>query len=105
MLFGLVIWATFSFIPTNLLYGERPDFYLLAEFPPEGSFLEFGPTISSGYVSINSQLSSSMFDGSCFMNTSVNSYNSDPGGGNEDSHDTNFIIYGESSDEADFLSV
>lgn len=61
--------------------------------------------IGSDDVSLHSQLSSCMFDGSCFMNTSDSSYNSDLGSGNEDSHDTSFIIYGESSDEADFLSV
>lgn len=94
-----------SFIPTEQLYRERPDFCLLAEFPPEGSFLEFGQMMGSDDVSLHSQLSSRMFDGPCFMNTSDSSYNSDLGSGNDDIHDTSFIIYGESSDEADFLSV
>ncbi|WOG83683.1 hypothetical protein DCAR_0102860 [Daucus carota subsp. sativus] len=94
-----------SFIPAKQLYGERPNFCLQAEFPVEGSFIEFGQMIGSDDVNVPSQLSCHMSDGSCFVNASDSCYNSDLGSGNEDSHDTSFIIYEESSDEADFLSV
>lgn len=69
------------------------------------SFIEFGQMIGSDDVNVPSQLSCHMSDGSCFVNASDSCYNSDLGSGNEDSHDTSFIIYEESSDEADFLSV
>ncbi|KAL8089472.1 hypothetical protein AgCh_039079 [Apium graveolens] len=92
--------------PSYMGQSDKPDFCLLAEFPPEGSsFLELAPMIGRGDESLHSQLSNHMFDESCFMNTPDSSYNSDLGSGNEDSHDTSFIIYGESSDEADFLSI
>lgn len=61
--------------------------------------------ISSDDVSLPHQQSCHMSDGSCFVNTSYSCYNSDLGSGNEDNHDTSVIIYEESSDEADFLSV
>ncbi|KAL8100806.1 F-box protein SKIP17-like [Apium graveolens] len=94
-----------SFIPAEQLFRERPNFSLLAEFPVEGSFIEFGQMISSDDMSPPQQLSCHMSDGSCFVNTSDSCYNSDLGSGNEDNHDTSVIIYEESSDEADFLSV
>lgn len=55
--------------------------------------------------SMHSQLSSHTSDGSPFIHSSDSSYNSDQGSGNEDSRDSSFIIYEESSDEVDFLSV
>ncbi|KAM7521599.1 hypothetical protein LguiA_011501 [Lonicera macranthoides] len=97
-----------SFIPVEQLVRERPGFCLLAEFPPEGSFAEAEEMISSDInsdFSMHSQLSSHTYDGSTFIHSSDSSYNSDQGSGNEDSHDSSFIMYEESSDEVDFLSV
>jgi len=56
-------------------------------------------------ISLPSQLSSHTSDGSVFMSTSESSYNSDQGSGNEDGQDANYVIYEESSDEIDFLSL
>ncbi|KAK3018357.1 hypothetical protein RJ639_004769 [Escallonia herrerae] len=95
-----------SFIPVERLLAVRPDFCLLAEFPPEGSFAEIdqmvGNDVNSGFSEPYS-LSSRTSDGSLFM-TSEFSYNSDQGSGNEDSQDLSFVANDESSDEVDFLS-
>ncbi|KAL6968315.1 hypothetical protein U1Q18_034119 [Sarracenia purpurea var. burkii] len=99
---------TSSIIPVKQLLGERPGFCLLAEFPPEGSFIEAEQMTGSDPCSdfgSPSQTSSHTSDGTLFMSSSESSYNSDQGSGNEDGRDSNFIIYEESSDEVDFLAL
>lgn len=54
-------------------------------------------------VSLPSQLSSHSSDGSLFMSTSESSYNSDQSSGNNESRDSGYAVYEESSDEVDFL--
>ncbi|XP_052170129.1 F-box protein At4g02733-like [Diospyros lotus] len=94
-----------SFIPEKQLLEERPGFRLLAEFPPEASFVEIDQMIGSDYSDFSSpsQPSSHTSDGTLFVSSSEGSYNSDQGSGNEDGRDANFVIYEESSDEVDFL--
>lgn len=97
-----------SFIPIKQLLEQRPDFRLVAEFPPEGSFVEVEQMTCSDLNSDTSlplQLSSHTSDGSLFLSTSDSSYNSDQGSGNEDSQESSFVMYEESSDEVDFLSL
>ncbi|KAM7495982.1 hypothetical protein LguiA_020396 [Lonicera macranthoides] len=89
-----------SFIPVEQLFGNRPDFCLLAEFPPEGSYND-GSDGNSDF-SMPSELSSRTSDGSTFVNSSESSsYNSDQGSGNEDTRDTSSLLYEESSDEVE----
>lgn len=95
-----------SIIPVKQLLAERPDIYLLAEFPAEGSYLDIDQMIDSMQdieVFLPSQLSSSTSGGSMFMSSSESSYNSDQGSGNEDGRDASYVVYEESSDEVDFL--
>ncbi|KAM7501345.1 hypothetical protein LguiB_000249 [Lonicera macranthoides] len=93
-----------SFIPVEQLFGNRPDFCLLAEFPPEGSYND-GSDGNSDF-SMPSELSSRTSDGSTFVNSSESSsYNSDQGSGNEDTRDTSSLLYEESSDEVEFLAL
>ncbi|CAL5425234.1 unnamed protein product [Camellia sinensis] len=99
---------TTSVIPVKQLLEERPGFCLLAEFPPEGSFVEIEQMIGSDTYSdfsSPSQPSSHTLDGMLFMSSSESSYNSDPGSGYEDGQDSSYVIYEESSDEVDFLVV
>ena len=56
-------------------------------------------------ISLPSQLSSHTSDGSMFMSFSESSYTSDHGSGNEDGRDAGLVIYEESSDEVDFLTL
>lgn len=56
-------------------------------------------------LSLSSQLNNHISSSSIFISSSENSYHSDQGSGNEDSHDSNYIIYEESSDEVDSLSL
>ncbi|KDP21452.1 hypothetical protein JCGZ_21923 [Jatropha curcas] len=94
-----------SIIPIKQVLEARPDMCLLAEFPPEGSFIDVEQMIDSelnSEVSLPSQLSS---DASLFMSTSESSYNSDQSSGNEESRDSGYVVYEESSDEVDFLVV
>lgn len=56
-------------------------------------------------ISLPSQLSFHSSDGLVFLSTSESSYNSDHGSGNEDGQEANYVIYEESSDEIDFLSL
>lgn len=44
-------------------------------------------------------------DSSVFISSSESSYNSDQGSGNEDSRDSSYIIYEESSDELDYFPI
>lgn len=44
-------------------------------------------------------------DSTVFISSSESSYNSDQGSGNEDSRDSNYIIYEESSDELDYFPI
>ncbi|KAJ9171971.1 hypothetical protein P3X46_015264 [Hevea brasiliensis] len=94
-----------SIIPIKQVLEARPDICLLAEFPPEGSFIDIEQMIDSelnSEVSLPSQLSSPTSDGSSFMSTSESSYNSDQSSGNEESRENR---YEESSDEVYFLVV
>ncbi|CAL5436980.1 unnamed protein product [Camellia sinensis] len=100
-----------SIIPVQQLLEERPGLYLLAEFPPEGSFCSFdviehlsGDDPHSDF-SLPSQMSSHTSDGtSLFLSSSESSYNSDQSSGNEDGRDAGYLIYEESSDEVDLFA-
>ncbi|KAJ7972783.1 F-box family protein [Quillaja saponaria] len=97
-----------SRIPIKQVIEERPDIYLLAEYPSEGSYIEIDQMFDAelnSEISLPSQLSSHTSDGSMFMSTSDSSYNSDQGSGNEDGRDDSYVIYEESSDEVDFLAL
>ncbi|KAF2325197.1 hypothetical protein GH714_025098 [Hevea brasiliensis] len=94
-----------SIIPIKQVLEARSDICLLAEFPPEGSFIDIEQMIDNelnSEVSLPSDLSSPTSDGSFFMSTLESSYNSDQSGGNEDSQ---YNHYEESSDEVYFLVV
>lgn len=60
--------------------------------------------LSDDTASSPSLPSSHTSDGSIFVSSSESSYSSDQGSGNEESQDTSFVIYEESSDELDFVS-
>lgn len=97
-----------SAIPVKQLLEERPGFCLVAEFPPEGSFIDIEQIVGSeaySDLSSPSHPSSHTSDGSgpLFTSSSESSYNSDQGSGNEDGREASYIIYEESSDEVDFL--
>ncbi|XP_077213642.1 F-box protein At4g02760-like isoform X1 [Tasmannia lanceolata] len=97
-----------SSIPISRILEERPELCLLAEFPPEGSFVEIEQLIDSEVnsdTSLPSQLSSQTSDGSISMSLSESSYNSDQGSGNEDgqSQSASYATYEDSSDEVEFL--
>ncbi|KAJ8899460.1 hypothetical protein K2173_018434 [Erythroxylum novogranatense] len=97
-----------SIIPINQVLEARPDVCLLAEFPPEGSFVEIEQMIDSDLssdLSLPSQLSIHTSDGSFFMSTSESNYNSDQSSGNEEGQDSTYVVHEESSDEVDFLVV
>ncbi|KHN10672.1 F-box protein SKIP17 [Glycine soja] len=95
-----------SIMPTKQVLEARPDMCLVAEYPSaEGSYIETFDADMNSEISLPSQLSSHTSDGSIFMSTSESSYNSDQGSGNEDGQDANYVIYEESSDEIDFLSL
>ncbi|XP_031400514.1 F-box protein At4g02733-like isoform X2 [Punica granatum] len=94
-------------LPLREVALERPDICLLAEFPSE-SFIDVEQMIESDLnteLSLPSQLNGHLSDSSIFISSSESSYHSDHGSGNEDSHDSNYILYEESSDEVDFLAV
>ncbi|KAL3517585.1 hypothetical protein ACH5RR_020174 [Cinchona calisaya] len=97
-----------SFIPLEQLQEERPELALVAEFPAEGSYTEveqmIGSSILSDDISSPSLLSSHTSDGSMFMSSSESSYSSDQGSGYEDTQDSSFVIYEESSDGLDLVS-
>ncbi|KAG5514469.1 hypothetical protein RHGRI_035764 [Rhododendron griersonianum] len=95
-------------IPVKQLLEERAGFCLVAEFPPEGSFIEIEQMVANeaySDLSSPSQPSSHTSDGSgtLFTSSTESSYNSDQGSGNEDGREASYIIYEESSDEVDFL--
>lgn len=95
-----------SIIPLKEVSAVRPNLCLLADFPPEGSFIDIERMADSDInseISLSSQLSSHTSDGPLLMSSSESSYNSDPGSGNEEFQDPAFIIYEESSDEVDFV--
>ncbi|KAI8522910.1 hypothetical protein RHMOL_Rhmol13G0033500 [Rhododendron molle] len=97
-----------SNIPVKRLLEERPGFCIVAEFPPEGSFIEIEQMVGNeaySDLSSPSQPSSHTSDGSgtLFTSSTESSYNSDQGSGNEDGREASYIIYEESSDEVDFL--
>ncbi|XP_057438657.1 F-box protein At4g02733 isoform X1 [Lotus japonicus] len=92
-----------STMPIKQVLEARPDMHLVAEYPSEGSYMEFDADDSDPSVPLHS--SSHTSDGSSFMSTSEGSYNSDQGSGNEDAPDANYVVYEESSDEIDFLAV
>ncbi|KAL5155085.1 F-box protein SKIP17 [Glycine soja] len=95
-----------SIMPIKQVLEARPDMCLVAEYPSaEGSYIETFDADMNSEISLPSQLSSHTSDGSIFMSTSESSYNSDQGSGNEDGQDANYVIYEESSDEIDFLSL
>ncbi|KAJ7977380.1 F-box family protein [Quillaja saponaria] len=97
-----------SRIPIKQVLEERPDIFLLAEYPPEGSFIEIDQMFDAelnSELSLSPQFSSHTSDGSMFLSTSDSSYNSDQGSGNEDGRDASFRNYEESSDEVDFLAL
>ncbi|KAE9460598.1 hypothetical protein C3L33_07488, partial [Rhododendron williamsianum] len=98
-----------SDIHVKQLLEERAGFCLVAEFPPEGSFIEIEQQMVANEafsdLSSPSQPSSHTSDGSgtLFTSSTESSYNSDQGSGNEDGREASYIIYEESSDEVDFL--
>ncbi|OVA12592.1 hypothetical protein BVC80_9013g48 [Macleaya cordata] len=97
-----------STLPIKRVMEERPEICLLADFPPEGSFMEIEQILESEVnsdASLPLQISSPTSDSSLFMSSSESSYNSDQGSGNEDGHDGGLVLYEESSDELDFLSA
>lgn len=63
-----------------------------------------GSGVLSEDISSPSLPSSHTSDGSIFVSLSEGSYSSDQGSGNEDSQDSSFILFEESSDELDFVS-
>ncbi|MFS8014555.1 putative leucine-rich repeat domain superfamily, F-box-like domain superfamily [Helianthus anomalus] len=92
-----------SFIPIKQLLEERPNFYLVAEFP-KGSYIDVEqptPGDLNSDVSLASQFSSHASDGSFLMSASDSGSDS----GNEEGQETSFLTYDESSDEIDFLST
>ncbi|KAI4326511.1 hypothetical protein MLD38_031819 [Melastoma candidum] len=94
-----------SSIPLKEMAEERPDISLVAEFPCEGSFIEMEQLTDSDLnneVSIPSQLDSHS-SGSSPILLADSSYNSDQGSANEDSQESNYRLYEESSDEQDYL--
>ncbi|CAI8614226.1 unnamed protein product [Vicia faba] len=92
-----------SIMPIKQVLEARPDMRVVAEYPSEGSYVETFDTDMNSDISLLSQLSSPLSDGSIFMSTSEGSYNSDHGSGNEEGQDA--VIYGESSDEDNNLSL
>ncbi|GAB2297471.1 hypothetical protein Dimus_031574 [Dionaea muscipula] len=96
-----------SAIPLKQLSEERPDIHVIAEFPPEGSLLELEHMIDSDMntdISLPSVLSSHSSD-SVLGSSTESSYNSDQGSGNGDARDAGYVIFEESSDELDILSL
>ena len=69
------------------------------------SYIESFDTDMNSEISLPPQWSFHTSDGSMFFSTSESSYNSDQGSGNEDGQDASYVIYGESSDEIDFLPL
>ncbi|MED6210341.1 hypothetical protein PIB30_063245 [Stylosanthes scabra] len=94
-----------SIMPVKQVLEARPDIDLVAEYPAEGSYIDSFDTDMNSEISLPSQLSSHTSDRSIFLSTSESSYNSDQGSGNEDGQDASYVIYEESSDEIDFLSL
>ncbi|KAK7345892.1 hypothetical protein VNO77_16507 [Canavalia gladiata] len=94
-----------SIMPIKQVLEARPDMCLVAEYPSEGSYIESFDTDMNSEISLPSQLSFHSSDGLIFLSTSESSYNSDQDSGNEDGQDASYVIYEESSDEIDFLSV
>ncbi|RDY11205.1 F-box protein, partial [Mucuna pruriens] len=92
-------------IPIKQVSEARPDMCLVAEYPSEGSYIESFDTDMNSEISLPSQLSFHSSDGLIFLSSSESSYNSDQGSGNEDGQDARYIIYEESSEEIDFLSL
>ncbi|WCJ21543.1 F-box/RNI-like superfamily protein [Euphorbia peplus] len=95
-----------SIIRVKEVVEARPDLCLLAEFPPDGSFIDIEQMMDSelnSELSLPSQLSSHSSDGSLFMSTSESSYNSDQSSGNEESRGSGYTVYEESSDDVDFV--
>ncbi|KAL8143256.1 hypothetical protein V2J09_016288 [Rumex salicifolius] len=94
-------------IPLKQLSKVRPDICVVAEFPPEGSFLEMENMMESDEnsdMSLQSEMSS--HSGSLFLSSSESSYNSDRGSGNENGREAaGYVMYEESSDEVDFLAL
>lgn len=91
-------------IPVSKVLQERPDICLLAEFPPDGRFIEMEHMSDSEISSANSlQMIPYPEIGPFFASSSDSSYSSDQGSGNEDFHDINYALYDENSfDEAEF---
>ncbi|KAL2323542.1 hypothetical protein Fmac_027921 [Flemingia macrophylla] len=92
-------------IPIKQVLEARPNMFLVAEYPSEGSYMESFDTDMNSEISLPSQLSFHSSDGLIFLSTSESSYNSDQGSGNEDGQDANYAIFEESSEEIDCLSV
>ncbi|XP_010908931.2 F-box protein SKIP17 [Elaeis guineensis] len=93
-----------SAIPISRVLKERPDICLMANFPPEGSFIDIEHFSDSEISSSTSfQMMAAAVFGSYSTSSSDSSYSSDPGSGNEDVHDVNFAFYGaDSYDEMEF---
>ncbi|KAJ4956543.1 hypothetical protein NE237_013326 [Protea cynaroides] len=85
-----------SILPIERVLEERPEICLLAEFPDVGSFIEI---VDSDMDSDALQLSLP------FTSSSEGSYSSDHGSGNEDGRDVGYVVYEESSDEVDILTI
>ncbi|KAK4762905.1 hypothetical protein SAY86_008673 [Trapa natans] len=94
-------------LPLREVALERPNICLIAEFPSE-SFVEVEQMIDSDLnieLSPSSELNSYTSNSSIFISSSESSYHSDQGSGNEDGRDPNYIVYEESSDEVDILTI
>ncbi|KAG9142749.1 hypothetical protein Leryth_005502 [Lithospermum erythrorhizon] len=91
-----------SFIPVAQLFEERPNLFLLAEFPSCPTEMEqiTGSDIDSFISSPSPPFFA--YNGSVSMASTESSYNSDRGSGNEDSQDSVSANYDDASDELDF---
>ncbi|KAJ4845580.1 hypothetical protein Tsubulata_019474 [Turnera subulata] len=97
-----------SSFPIKQVSEARPDLCLLAEFPSEDSFIEIDQIIDSepnSEISLPAQFFRQIISDGSFMSTSDSSYSSDQSSGNEESQDSGYVVFEESSDEVDFLVV
>ncbi|XP_027363212.1 F-box protein SKIP17-like [Abrus precatorius] len=94
-----------SIMPVKQVMEARPDMCLVAEYPLEGSYIESFDSDMNSELSVPSHLSFRSSDALIFISTSESSYNSDQGSGNEDGQDASYVIYEESSDDIDSVSV
>ncbi|KAI9119214.1 hypothetical protein K1719_009889 [Acacia pycnantha] len=90
-----------SIMPIKHVLEARPDLCLLAEYPSEGSYIDTFDAELNGDMSFPSHTSDEI---NCFS-TSESSYNSDHSSRQEDGQEASYVIFEESSDEIDFLTL